>query len=150
MVAVHVVVGSLLVAVNLAAGIWGAWQWHRAEPSPIFWTLLRWGQGAIVVQILLGGLLLAIGDTPKGGLHVLYGILPAAVSFVAEQLRITSADAVLAGRGYRSAQDVGRLPEDEQRVVVLSIVRREMGVMALSCFIVVGLALRAATTSGLF
>lgn len=147
---VHVVVGSLLVVVNLAAGIWGAWRWYRVDPSPAFWTLLRAGQAAIVVQVLLGGLLLAIGYTPKGGLHVLYGILPAAVSFVAEQLRITSADAILAGRGYTSAQDVGRLPPDEQRVVVLSIVRREMGVMALSCFVVVGLAIRAATTSGAF
>ncbi len=71
-------------------------------------------------------------------------------SFVAEQLRIGSADAILAGRGYDTAAEVGELPQDEQRVVVLSIVRREMGVMTISCFVVVLLALRAATTSGAF
>ena len=57
---------------------------------------------------------------------------------------------MLAARDYDSAADVGELPPDEQRVVVLSIVRREMGVMAMACFIVVVLALRAATTSGAF
>jgi hypothetical protein len=145
---VHLVVGSLLVVINLAAGAWGAWRWYRAEPSAAFWTLLRAGQAAIVVEVLLGALLLVLGHKPKDDLHILYGVLPLAVSFIAEQLRITSADAVLAARGYRSAQDVGRLPEQEQRVVVLSIVRREMGVMALSCFVVVALAVRAATTSG--
>jgi hypothetical protein len=147
---VHLVVGMLLIVLNLAAGIFGAWRWHRVDPSPFFWRLLRAAQGAIVLQVLLGALLLALGHTPGGGLHVLYGVLPLAVAFVAEQLRIVSADAVLAARGHASAQDVGELPADEQRVVVLSIVRREMGVMALSCFVIVALAVRAATTSGAF
>ena len=75
-------------------------------------------------------------------------MLPLVVSFIAEQLRIGSADAILAARDYDSAADVGELAPDEQRVVVLSIVRREMGVMTVSCFVVVALALRAATTSG--
>jgi hypothetical protein len=148
MPAVHVAVGALLIALNLGAGLLGAWRWHRVEPSPRFWHLLRAGQGAIVVQTALGALLLALGRKPGQDLHILYGVLPLAVSFIAEQLRIGSADAILAARGHASAQEVGELPPDEQRVVVLSIVRREMGVMALSCFIVVALAIRAATTSG--
>lgn len=147
---VHAVVGGALIVLNLAAGGVGAWRWWRAEPSPAFWVLLRTAQGAIVVQVLLGALLLALGHKPGGDLHVLYGVLPLAVAFIAEQLRIGSADAILAARDLETAQDVGRLPEDEQRVVVLSIVRREMGVMALSCFVIVALALRAATTSGAF
>ncbi|HEY4281036.1 MAG TPA: hypothetical protein VGM91_22680 [Conexibacter sp.] len=98
---------------------------------------------AIVTQAVLGGLLLILGHSPKGSLHVLYGLLPVGVSFVAEQLRITSAEAILDGRGFSSAQEVGELPPDEQRVVVLSIVRREVGVMTISCFVVVLLALRA-------
>lgn len=150
MTAVHVVVGTLLIVLNLTAGIVGTWYWRRVEPSPLFWTLLRAGQAAIVTQVLLGALLLAIGRKPGGDLHVLYGVLPLAVSFIAEQLRIGSADAVLAAHGHDSAQEVGDLPPEEQRVIVLSIVRREMGVMALSCFVVVVLALRAATTSGAF
>lgn len=145
---VHLITGSLLILLNLAAGLLGAWRWHRVEPSPLFWRLLRAGQAAIVLQIALGALLLALGHKPAQSLHILYGVLPLAVSFIAEQLRIGSADAILAARGHASAQDVGELAADEQRVVVLSIVRREMGVMALSCFVVVALALRAATTSG--
>jgi len=150
MATVHLVVGSALIVLNLAAGGWGAWRWYRVDPSPLFWRMLRVGQGLIVAQVLLGALLLALGHKPDQGLHVLYGVLPLVVAFVAEQLRIVSADAVLSARGHSSAADVGELPEDEQRVVVLSIVRREMGVMALSCFVVVALALRAATTSGAF
>jgi hypothetical protein len=147
---VHLVVGSLLIVANSAAGLYGAWRWYRVDPSPFFWRLLRAGQALIVLQVLLGALLLALGHKPHEGLHVLYGVLPLVVAFVAEQLRIVSADAVLSARGHASAQDVGKLPADEQRVVVLSIVRREMGVMALSCFVVVALAVRAATTSGAF
>jgi hypothetical protein len=148
MPSVHLAVGSLLILLNLGAGALGAWCWYRVEPSPLFWRLLRAGQVAIVVQIALGALLLALGHKPGQNLHILYGVLPLAVSFVAEQLRIGSADAILAARGHATAQDVGALPPEEQRIVVLSIVRREMGVMALSCFVVVALALRAATTSG--
>ena len=148
MATVHLVVGVLLLVLNLAAGVVGAWCWHRVQPSPRFWTLLRAAQAAIGVQVLLGALLLVLGHEAQGELHMLYGVLPLAISFIAEQLRIGSADTILAARGHASAQDVGELPEDEQRVVVLSIVRREMGVMALSCFVVVALALRAAQEAG--
>ncbi|HEX5145805.1 MAG TPA: hypothetical protein VFV85_02185 [Conexibacter sp.] len=150
MVTVHVVVGASLLVLNLAAGLIGAWCWYRVVPSTLFWRVLRAGQAAIVLQVLLGALLLALGKRPGDDLHILYGVLPLVVSFVAEQLRIGSADAILAGRGHDSAADVGALAPDEQRIVVLSIVRREMGVMAVACFVVVALALRAATTSGAF
>ena len=40
-----------------------------------------------------------------------------------------------------------RLGEDEQRGIVNEIVRREIGVMALSAVVVVFLALRAASTA---
>jgi hypothetical protein len=145
---VHLVTGALLVVLNLAAGALGAWRWRRGEPSTAFWPLLRAAQTAIVVQVLLGAVLLALGHKPASSLHILYGVLPLAVSFIAEQLRIGSADAILAARGFGSAQEVGALADAEQRIVVLSIVRREMGVMALSCLVVVALAVRAATTSG--
>jgi hypothetical protein len=148
MATVHVIAGVTLLVLNLAAGLLGAWCWYRVQPSPPFWILLRAGQAAIVVQVLLGALLLALGHEPGDDLHILYGVLPLVVSFLAEQLRIGSADAILTARDYDSAADVGELPPDEQRVVVLSIVRREMGVMTVSCFVVVALALRAATTSG--
>ncbi|HEU4701307.1 MAG TPA: hypothetical protein VFS37_02410 [Conexibacter sp.] len=148
MTTVHVITGVTLLVLNLAAGLVGAWCWYRVEPSTRFWQLLRAGQAAILVQVVIGGLLLTLGHEPGDDLHILYGALPLVVSFIAEQLRIGSADAILAARGYDSAADVGELPAEEQRVVVLSIVRREMGVMAVACFVVVVLALRAATTSG--
>jgi hypothetical protein len=150
MATVHLVLGVLLLTLNLAAAGVGGWAWQRVHPSTAFWTLLRAAQAAIVVQILLGALLLALGHETGDDLHALYGALPLAVMFIAEQLRIGSADAILAAAGHSSAQDVGELPEAEQRVVVLSIVRRETGVMTISCLVVVALALRAATTSGAF
>ena len=148
MATVHLVVGVLLLAFNLAAGLVGAWAWLRVQPSLLFWRLLRTGQVAIVVQVLLGALLLVLGHAAKGDLHILYGVLPLAVSFIAEQLRIGSAEAILESRGFSSSQQVGELPAAEQRVVVLSIVRREIGVMTISCLVVVVLALRAASEAG--
>lgn len=145
---VHLVIGVLLLVFNLAAGIVGAWAWLRVEPSLLFWRLLRIAQVTIVVQVLLGALLLVLGHSPDGDLHILYGVLPVAITFIAEQLRIGSAETILEGRGFASSQEVGELPAEEQRVVVLSIVRREIGVMTISCFVVALLALRAAAEAG--
>ena len=62
-------------------------------------------------------------------------------------MRVASAQTILDQRDLDSAQAVGALPEHEQRGVVIEIVRREIGVMALSAFVVVFLALRAAGTA---
>ncbi len=142
---VHIAVGILcLVLVGGAAG-WGAWCWYRVRQSPLFWRLLRAGQVAIVVQAALGGLLLLLGHK-QNGLHIIYGLLPLLVSFIAEQLRIASAQAVLDARGYESASAVGELPAEEQRVVVVSIVQRELGVMVLAALVMFVLIGRAAMT----
>jgi hypothetical protein len=74
-------------------------------------------------------------------------LLPLAIGLVAEQLRVASAQTILDQRDLDDAQAVGALPEYEQRGVVIEIVRREIGVMALSAFVVVFLALRAAGTA---
>src|SRR4029077_11862489 len=102
MVTVHVITGVTLLVLNLAAGLLGAWCWYRVEPSTTFWQLLRAGGAALVVQVVLGGLLLVLGHEPGDALHILYGALPLVVSFVAEQLRIGSADAILPAPGYHS------------------------------------------------
>jgi hypothetical protein len=65
------------------------------------------------------------------------------VSFVAEQLRITAAQAVLDARELEDAQAVGELDDAGQRSVVLAIVRREMGTMAAAAIVVAFLAARA-------
>jgi hypothetical protein len=144
---VHVVVGVLAVALNAIAALYGGWCWWRASPSRWFWRLLRTSQAVVVVQVALGGVLILIGHKAKS-LHVLYGVLPLLVSLLAEQLRVASAQMVLDSRGFDSTEEVGELPEDEQRGIVVTILQREAGVMALSAVVVVVLLARAAATAG--
>ena len=142
---VHIACGVAALALNALAACWGAWAWWRARPSTSFWRLLRLGQLAVVVEALAGGIYyLTHRHVP--GLHALYGVLPLAVSFIAEGLRASSAQLVLDKYGYASARDVGKLPSAEQRAVVVEILRREMGVMVLAALVIVGLLARAATT----
>jgi heme A synthase len=143
---IHLVVGILAIAINAVAALFGAWEWWRRRSDRWFWWVLRAGQLAVVVQVALGGILVALGHKPPG-LHVLYGVLPLVVSLLAEQLRAASAQMVLDSRGLPSAQAVGELPEDDQRALVSTIMQREVGVMTLSAVIVVVLLLRAAQTS---
>ena len=143
MTAVHLVLGVAVMALFGAAGLLGAWRWWRVETSPWFWRLLRTAQAVLGVQVATGGVLIALGREPADGLHLLYGLLPVGVSFVAEQLRIAAASTVLDARGLEDAEAVGRLPEEAQRSVVVAILRRELGVMTLACLFIAGLAIRA-------
>jgi hypothetical protein len=138
---------ALLVAVtNAAAGLLGAWRWYTVEPSRAFWVLARAGQAAVILQALAAGVLAVGGFKPADHLYWLYALLPVAVSFVAEQLRVASAQTVLDARDLPDAQAVGVLDERGQRSVVLAIVRREMGVMAAAAVVIAFLALRALGT----
>jgi hypothetical protein len=141
--AVHIAIGSALIAVNALAGLWGAWRWHRREPSRAFWVLLRAGQ-ALVLIAAADGAILVLGGRDLPPLHLIYGLVPIGVAFFAEQLRLASAQTILDRRGLESARDVGDLEPDEQRAVVLDIVSREMGVMAASALVVALLGIRAA------
>jgi hypothetical protein len=148
-----VVAGALAVAtLNAAPGLLGGWLWHRAEPAgrgslKAFWVLLRVGQGSALALALGVGSLAAAGSYAGDHLFYLYALLPLAVAFVAEQLRVASAQTILDQRGLEDAKALGALPESEQQLVVIAIVRREIGVMALSALVVVFLALRAASTA---
>jgi hypothetical protein len=88
--------------------------------------------------------LYALGYDPQDDLYWLYALLPVAIGLIAEQLRVTSAEQVLENRELPDAQAVGALPEAEQRSIVLSVMRREIGIMALAALVVAFLALRAA------
>ena len=132
-----------MVLSSALAGLWGAWCWYRVQPSDLFWKLLRMSQGFILLEAMQGGLLLVLGREVEG-LHLLYGVLPLAVSLIGEQLRIAAAETVLDVRGIGGAAAVAGLPEAEQRSVVLAIVRREMGVMTACALVSVALGLRAA------
>jgi hypothetical protein len=143
-----VVAGALAVAVlNALPGVFGGWRWYRCESSRAFWLLLRVGQGSAVAFALAVGSLAAAGKYSGDRLFYLYALLPLAIGFVAEQLRVTSAQTILDQRDLPDAQAVGGLVENEQRMIVAEIMRRELGVMALSAFVVVVLALRAAGTA---
>jgi heme A synthase len=144
MVAVHLVVGCALILLNLLAGVVGGIAWYRDRPSVPFWYLLRAAQAAVVLQALLGGILVATGHKPDDDLHYLYGILPLLVSFLAEGARVGAAE-----REVRDI-DMKALSPEGQEQVALAIVRREMGIMAVSCGVILFLALRAAGTSGAF
>ena len=142
MTAVHAGIGIAMVAVNLAAALLGGWQWWRASPGTLFWSLLRAGQALTVLVAADGLVLVALGDDlPE--LHLVYGLTPIGVSFLAEQLRLASADSVLQARELPDAQAMRVLPESEQHAIVEQIIRRELGVMAVSAFVVAVLGMRA-------
>ena len=139
MTTLHIVLGVAVVAVNLAAGLLGAWRWHRDEYSRAFWPLLRVGQALVAIEALQGGVLLLLGESlPR--LHLIYGLVPLGVQFIAEQLKLTSAQAILDQRGVSSARE---LDPDDAEHAALDILRREMGVMAASALVVAALGLRA-------
>jgi heme A synthase len=141
---VHLVVGCALIALNGVAFVVGGVAWYRDRPSIPFWYLLRAAQGSVFLQALLGGLLVFTGHEPDESLHYLYGLLPIVVSFLAEGAR--------AGAAERELRDVDleSLSPEAQQAMALAIVRREMGIMAVSCGVILFLGLRAAGTSGAF
>jgi hypothetical protein len=131
------------VAVNAIAALFGGWRWWTVAPSRVFWVLVRAGQAAAVALAAVTGVAAATGFDPDDGLFWLYALLPVAVGFVAEQFRAASAQTVLDARGLEDARAVGALDEAGQRSVVVAILRRELGVMALAAVVVAFLALRA-------
>jgi len=143
-VGLHIAVGICLIALNAAAGLVGGVAWYRDRPSVAFWYLLRAAQASVFVQALLGGVLVVTGHEQEEGLHYLYGILPLVVSFIAEGARADAAQREVGEIDYEA------LPQAEQESLALAIVRREMGIMAVSCGVIFFLALRAAGTSGAF
>jgi hypothetical protein len=144
---VAAVAALVVAALNAVAGLFGAWRWWTVRPSRAFWWLVRAGQAAAIVLAAVAGVLAATGFAPADGLFWLYAVLPVAVAFVAEQFRAASAQTVLDARDLPDAQAVGRLDEAAQRSVVLAILRRELGVMALAAIVVAFLALRAYGTA---
>ena len=145
--------GAIAVAVlNAAPGLLGAWLWDRGDRTggrltSAFWVMLRVGQGSALTLAVAVGSLAAAGKDASDQLFYLYALLPLAVAFVAEQLRVASAQTILDQHGLAGAQAVGSLPDAEQHALVAAIIRREVGVMALSALVVAVLALRAAGTA---
>jgi hypothetical protein len=107
-----------------------------------FWYALRVAQVLVVIQATLGLILVWLGNEADD-LHYVYGALPLLVSFLAEGARAGAAQMEIGELDFEA------LPEADQKKVALAIVRREMGMMAVSCLVIFFLALRAAGTTPL-
>jgi hypothetical protein len=140
----HLVLGVAVIALNLLAGAWGGVAWLRQRPSVSFWYMLRAAQVAVVLQVVAGGILVLLGEEATGALHYIYGLAPLLVSLLAEAARAGAAERELGEQEFQT------LPRERQRLVALAIVRREMGIMALSAWVIFFLSLRAAGTSTAF
>jgi hypothetical protein len=140
--AVHIVLGVALIAVNLAAGLYGAWAWWQWRDAPGFWPLLRTRQVLVAIEAAIG-LVLSLSGEELPPLHLVYGLTPLGVAFLAEQLRVVAAQAELDHRKLEGRDAIAALPESEQRALVRAILRREMGVMAASALVVALLGVRA-------
>jgi hypothetical protein len=133
---------AVLVANAVAAG-WGGVGWIRKRPSITFWPLLRVAQAVVVVQVLLGLLLLASGESSPDGLHVIYGLAPLIVSLVSEGMRVGAAQREL--EGVENLEDLER---SQQMAIARRVSLNEMGVMTVGLLLILTLALRAYQTGG--
>jgi hypothetical protein len=138
-------VGIAVLVTNAAAAGWGAvgWLQTRARAALAFWPLLRAAQATVVVQAVVGLLLLARGSHAPDGLHVIYGISPLFVSLISEALRAGVAQHELEG-----IDDVDALDRPAQVALARKVALGEMGVMTISCLLILTLALRAYQTGG--
>jgi hypothetical protein len=135
--------GIAVLAANAVAAGWGGVGYLRKRPSVTFWPLLRVAQAVVVVQVLLGLLLLASGESSPDGLHVIYGLAPLIVSLVSEGMRVGAAQRELEG-----VEDLEGLERSQQVAIARRVALNEMGVMTVGLLLILTLALRAYQTGG--
>jgi len=136
-------VGIAVLAANAAAGLSGAVLWLLDRLSNVFWYLLRVAQVTVAVQVAIGLILLARGESSPDGLHVAYGIAPLVISLVSEGMRLGAAQ-----RELDEVEDVEALERTEQIALARRVARSEMGVMTVGALLILTLALRAHQTGG--
>ena len=100
MVTVHLIVGVAVLVTNLAAGAWGGYSWWRERPTVGFWYLLRVAQALVVLQVMVGSILVLSGHQAIEDLHYVYGVLPLAVTLLAEAARAGAAERELTGLDF--------------------------------------------------
>ena len=135
---------SLLIVLNLAAGAVGGVAWFRNRPSIPFWYLLRAAQVAVFLQALLGGLLVVTDHEARRKTST-----TSTGSCPCSSPSSPRAPAPAPPSASSATSTSNPCPADDQESLALAIVRREMGIMAVSCGVIFFLALRAAGTSGL-
>src|SRR5262245_44189227 len=138
-------IGIGVLVANAAAGAWGSVAWLRgdARASIVFWPLLRVAQALVVIQVVVGLLLVASGESAPDGLHIVYGISPLIVSLVSEGMR-----AAVAQRELEDIPELDRLERSEQIRIARKVALDEMGVMTVGALLILTLALRAFQTGG--
>jgi hypothetical protein len=141
------IAAALVATIAVLGAIAGLWAWWRGSMQRGFWIIWRVSQLATTVLAAVALIVFIAGYKPSSGLFWLYMLLPIAVSIIAEQLRIASADAVLSSRDLDDAQAVGELPADEQQLIVSTIANRELAVAAIACVVIAFLALRVLATA---
>jgi hypothetical protein len=137
------IVGIAVLASNGIAGALGAGLWLRGWISNWFWWALRVAQATVAVQVVIGLLLLARGETAPDGLHVAYGIAPLVITLVSELMRLGAAQRELEG-----VDDLEGLQHSEQVAIARRVALTEMGVMTVGALLILTLALRAYQTGG--
>lgn len=140
---VHAALGIGVLAGNGVAAVWGAVAWLRGDPSVAFWPMLRLAQALVAIQVVLGLLLVARGESAPDGLHIAYGIAPLVVTLVSEFMRFGVAQRELEG-----VPDIDNLERREQLRIAHRVALGEMGVMTIGALLIVTLALRAYQTGG--
>ena len=84
-----------------------------------------------MVEAVIGAALLLDGkDLPR--LHLVYGLTPIAVAFLAEQLKLLATQTLLTSATWRAAPTSRSSREEDQLAFVTAVLRRELGVMATS------------------
>lgn len=82
---VHLAVGAVIAATFIVLTLWGVAAWIRNKtPGKAFWNVLAFGQGMLVVQVLVG----VVMFFARGGMHWLhyaYGTFPLLVLGVAHR-----------------------------------------------------------------
>jgi len=136
-------VGIAVLAANAVAGITGAVLWLRSRLSNSFWYVLRLAQAVVAIQVAIGFVLLARGETTPDGLHIAYGVAPLVISLVSEGMRVGAAQ-----RELEDVEDIETLGRPEQIAIARRVARSEMGVMTVGALLILTLALRAFQTGG--
>ena len=105
----HSGLGALAIGLNVLAAVIGLVAWIANRNPRVFWLVLRAGQGLIMLEAVTGAALLLDGkDLPR--LHLVYGLTPIAVAFLAEQLKLLATQTLLDKRGFEGGADVAEAP----------------------------------------
>lgn len=137
------ILGIAVLATNGVAAAWGTVAWLGGTPSIWFWYPLRLAQATVAVQVIVGLVLLARGETSPDGLHIAYGVSPLVITLVSEGMR-----AAAAVRELEAVEDVDALSRDEQVAIAHRVALNEMGVMTVGALLILTLSLRAYQTGG--